>query len=126
MLAKKAAVAAEHLQLAIGQNKPLGHFAAPFGRIDQQGANAPVNINLTVRKRGASKERQIIERFAMGLQMQSKGFEHARTVVKIQCAQSRAPVAFGIVPHGRHIWHPAQNAEGLTGDRRANLPPAAV
>jgi hypothetical protein len=32
--------------------------------------------------------------------------------VKIQCAQSRPPVAFGIVPHGRHIWHSRPERRG--------------
>ena len=69
MLAQKTAIAAEHFHVPIGQNKSLGHFPAPFGCIDRQGANAPVDINLTVRKGGTCQERQFIQRFAMRLKV---------------------------------------------------------
>ena len=62
----------------------------------------------------------------MLLKMQRKGFEHARAVVKIQCAQRRPPLALGVVPHRGRIGHPAQNAKGLACDRRANRPTAAI
>ena len=126
MLAKETAVAAEHLHFPIGQNKPFRHFPAPFGRIDQQGANAAVDIYLAVRKRGARQEGQFIKRFAMCLEMQRKRFEHSRAIVKIHGTQRCPPVGFGVAAHRSHIWHRAQNAEGLTGHRRTNLPPTAI
>ncbi len=99
VLADEQPVLAEPLQPTIEIDLAIGHFAPALGGKHEKRADAAVDVEPVVAKRGAGLVGEIVKRLAARIEIEGKRLEPRRTVVKAHRAQGRAADRLSKIQH---------------------------
>ena len=89
VLRAETAILRKQLQIAIGQDAGVGQLAPPFRGEGQHGADAALDVDPTVRARGAGAIAFVVELFLALHQREAKRLEHPGTLMERHRAQLR-------------------------------------